>query len=362
MEPEALNDVDLVRKIPAVPSILDVIAKVTGMGFVTVARVTEHPWIACEVLDAIDFGLRPGGELRVETTLCREVRHASEAIIIDNVADDPVYCGHPTPAMYGFKSYISMPIILPDSSFFGTLCAIDPKPTRLKGSEMVEMFRLFAELIAVHVDARKKIATTENALLDAHATSELREQFIAVLGHDLRNPLSAFASGTELLRRKPQDEQSKIVLNAMTASAKRMTALVENVADFARGRLGGGLSLTTESKSGVHHVVGVVFDANIDLDMNVLAVGGSIAAYATNDPRPAMPFWDLLFKNARLLLLGSDDFPAAAKLDATTAVTDLVASGWRGLAIDKSFALSHIADAHSYAERKHVPGRVVLTV
>jgi len=113
---------------------------------------------------------------------------------------------------------------------------------------------------------------------------------------------------------------------------------------------------------GVHHVVEVAFDANIDLDMNVLAVGGSIAAYATNDPRPAIPFWDLLFKNARLLLLGSDDFPAAAKLEAAAAVTDLVASGWRGLAIDKTFGLSDIAEAHAYAERKRAPGRVVLTV
>ena len=113
---------------------------------------------------------------------------------------------------------------------------------------------------------------------------------------------------------------------------------------------------------GVHHVVEVAFGANIDLDMNVIAVGGSIAAYATDDPRPSIPFWDLLFKNARLLLLGSDDFPAAAKLEAAAAVTDLVASGWRGLAIDKTFALSDIAEAHSYAERKRAPGRVVLTV
>ena len=56
-------------------------------------------------------------------------------------------------------------------------------------------------------------------------------------------------------------------------------------------------------------MVEVAFGANIDLDMNVIAVGGSIAAYATDDPRPSIPFWDLLFKNARLLLLGSDDFP-----------------------------------------------------
>ena len=37
--------------------------------------------------------------------------------------------------MYGFQSYISMPIILTDGSFFGTLCAIDPRPRKLNNPE-----------------------------------------------------------------------------------------------------------------------------------------------------------------------------------------------------------------------------------
>ncbi len=263
MKAKIENDVETIRRIAAVPSILDVVSKITGMGFVTVARVTEDRWMACEVLDAIDFGLKPGGELRVETTICSEVRGAREAVVIDNVAEDPVYCGHPTPAMYGFQSYISMPITLADGSFFGTLCAIDPRPARLKTPEVVEMFRLFAELIAVHIDARKRVisaeadlaaslgelAASENALLDARAAEKLREQFIAVLGHDLRNPLGALSSGVHLLLRKPQDDQSRKILNLMAASARRMADLVENMMDFARGRLGGGITLASESKS-----------------------------------------------------------------------------------------------------------------
>ena len=34
--------------------------------------------------------------------------------------------------MYGFQSYISTPIFLKDGSFYGTLCAIDPRPAKLK--------------------------------------------------------------------------------------------------------------------------------------------------------------------------------------------------------------------------------------
>ena len=49
----------------------------------------------------------------------------------DNVATDAIYRQHATPAIYGFQSYISVPIILADGTFFGTLCAIDPRPARL---------------------------------------------------------------------------------------------------------------------------------------------------------------------------------------------------------------------------------------
>src|SRR5271155_137992 len=174
-------DIDSVGRIEAVPTILDVVCRTTGMGFAAVARVTEDRWVACGVLDEIDFGLKPGGELRVETTICHEIRQCREPVVINNVAKDEAWCGHKTPAMYGFQSYISVPIVLADGSFFGTLCAIDPRPALLKTPEIIGMFRLFAELIAKHLDAHRKFAATESALLEERAVSKLREQFIAVL-------------------------------------------------------------------------------------------------------------------------------------------------------------------------------------
>ena len=213
------------------------------MGFAAVARVTEDRWVACQVLDNVHFGLPAGGELKVETTLCHEVRQQREVIVIDNVAEDPVYCGHHTPSIYGLQSYISMPIILPDGRFFGTLCAIDPKPAKLNNPQILGTFKLFAELIAYHLDAEKKLIDAQASLLDEQATSELREQFIAVLGHDLRNPLASISGAANILLREPQTDKSVRVIGMMRGSVLRMSALIDNVLDFARGRLGGGLGL-----------------------------------------------------------------------------------------------------------------------
>ena len=102
--------------------------------------------------------------------------------------------------------------------------------------------RTAAEASAKELQA---LHTAEHAvLLDERFKSALREQFIAVLGHDLRNPLAAIMGGALLLRRTPLTERAKTVVGMMEGSAARMAALIDNVLDFARGRLGGGLSMS----------------------------------------------------------------------------------------------------------------------
>ena len=195
MTPDFTLDIAAVNSIRAIPTILDIVCRMTGMRFAAVARVTEDRWIACSVRDDIAFGLKPGGELKIETTICHEIRQSGQAVIIDNVAEDALYCAHHTPAMYGLQSYISMPIRLGDGSFFGTLCAIDPEPHRLNTPETIRMFEMFAEIIGYHLSAIDRMQSTEATLLDERNASALREQFIAVLGHDLRNPLAAIDGG-----------------------------------------------------------------------------------------------------------------------------------------------------------------------
>lgn len=239
-------DIDAIERIDAIPTILDVVCRITGMRFAAVARVTDGRWITCKALDQIDFGLKPGDELPVETTICHEIRQSGEPVVIDHVTDDEAFRGHPTPAMYGFQSYISMPIVRRDGAFFGTLCAIDPKPAQLKNPATIGMFKLFAELIASHLDAGQELENARTALRRERELSELREQFIAVLGHDLRNPVGSIEAGTNVLLRSDLDEKSRGVVALMRGSVFRIRGLIDNVMDFARARLGDGLELQVD--------------------------------------------------------------------------------------------------------------------
>ena len=202
LPPDIAEDVANIQRIGAVPSILEVICRTTGMGFAAVARVTEDRWIACAVRDEIDFGMKPGGELQLETTICNEIRMDGKPVVFDCASENAVYRDHHTTRLYSLESYISMPIFRADQSFWGTLCAIDPRPANVERPEIVNMFRLFGDLIATHLDTQEKLAASEAALLSEREAAELREQFIAVLGHDLRNPLAAIDAGVRLLERR----------------------------------------------------------------------------------------------------------------------------------------------------------------
>src|ERR1700722_2819514 len=160
-------DVAMVQRIPVLSTILEVITLTTGMGFAAVARVTTDRWIACGVRDEIQFGLKPGGELKLESTICNEIRDSGKAVIIDHVQEDAEFCNHHTPRQYGFQSYISIPIFLRDGAFFGTLCAIDPRPAQLKNPRIIGMFTLFADLISFHLASLQEMEEARSILRES---------------------------------------------------------------------------------------------------------------------------------------------------------------------------------------------------
>ncbi|WP_392893976.1 ATP-binding protein [Pseudomonas migulae] len=238
---EFLPDIDAIRSIDAVPVILSMVKHLTGMRFAAVARVTDKHWVACAVDDSIDFGLQPGGELVLESTICHEIRQHRKPVIFGHATAHPIFSLHHTPKTYGLESYISIPIIKANGDFFGTLCAIDSVPANLDEPAIAQTLTLFAQLIAMSLDTQNQLKATKLQLNDANELGRLREQFIAVLGHDLRTPLSAIRMSADLLETKTADKRSLNLISAIRNSSTRMGVLIENILDFARGRLGGGI-------------------------------------------------------------------------------------------------------------------------
>jgi sigma-B regulation protein RsbU (phosphoserine phosphatase) len=115
-----------------------------------------------------------------------------------------------------------------------------------------------------------------------------------VLGHDLRNPLASIDAGVRLLLRGERDDKTVNVLNLMLATTRRMGTLIDNVLDFARGRMGSGLDLNRETVAPLAPSLKQVIaetrasfperriEAEVDLDAVVQADHGRIAQLLSN--------------------------------------------------------------------------------
>ena len=107
-----------------------------------------------------------------------------------------------------------------------------------------------------------------------------------------------------------------------------------------------GEAIRAHARDGVDRIIEVALSDNADLDAEVIALDGIIAAYASRHDRPAIPFWPMLFANVTIRLIGSDDFPLTAKRDAVNDLTTAAREGRLSIAISDPLPLERIAEAH----------------
>jgi signal transduction histidine kinase len=91
------------------------------------------------------------------------------------------------------------------------------------------------------VVAFEDISEQKAAAKQREQTAQFQEQFIGILGHDLRSPLSAIAMSAALLAH--QMGKDNPIVRRITASSDRIKRMIDQLLDLTRTRLGGGLVL-----------------------------------------------------------------------------------------------------------------------
>ena len=226
------------------------------------------------------LSLRPDGRIaKANQTFCRWTGYAPDEVIgkrlhdFLNIAGRIFYETHFAPLlrMQGFFNEVALDLVRKDSGPFPVLVNATERKD-VDGNALFIRLTVFnatdrrsyeRELLKARDELRTLAATLEKRVAEATADlfrrdsaltsqredAELREQFIAVLGHDLRNPLASIAAGTRLIQNSKLDERAEAVVLMMQKSVMRMGSLIDNILDFARGRLGGGIILTLSAQS-----------------------------------------------------------------------------------------------------------------
>lgn len=226
----------------SVPTVLKVVCGITGMRLSAVARVSGKTWTALAIHDGLRPGFAPGERLTLLEDVGFEELISLSPFIIEHASPDSLSTTRHSPTRR-FQSFISVPIILSNGRYFGILCALDTHAVEVRDARMMSTFNEFAALIALQLEQESVREQETTALLDERAAGELREQFIAILGHDLRNPLQAIYASSGLLQRLLVDPAHAQIAARITTNARRMSSLIDDVLDFARGKLGGGIGL-----------------------------------------------------------------------------------------------------------------------
>ncbi len=223
------------------------------------------------------LSLDPGGRIcKVNRTLATWTGYASEQLIgkrlhdLLNIAGRVFYETHIAPLlrMQGFFNEVALDLITEKGERLPVIAnAVERRAAdgtviciRIAFLKAIDRRRYEQELLAARDQSRTSEAAARASLRNERETSELREQFIAVLGHDLRNPLASINAGTRILLRQPRNEQEVGILRMMEKTVTRMSALIDNVLDFARGRLGGGIALNRRVEYALEPVLQQVVD------------------------------------------------------------------------------------------------------
>lgn len=223
------------------------------------------------------LSLGPDGKvIRVNATLCNWLGKTAGELIgtrlrdLLNVAGSIFYETHFAPLlrMQGFFEEVALDLVKADGATMPVLAnaaerrisdeLVLTRVTLFRAPQRRRHERELSEARAAEQSARRKLEEInkglQNRITDADTLrslavqdADLREQFIAVLGHDLRNPLAGLAGGVNVLSKAHNDPKSVRVLRLMSESIKRMEGLIDNLMDFARGRLGGGIVIERSS-------------------------------------------------------------------------------------------------------------------
>jgi signal transduction histidine kinase len=222
----------------SIGTLLLLASEIAGSNTVLLARVSDDLWTvsathALGTVGSTDSQLHVGQPVRLKLGLM-------------NLPISIAPMGPQTGATQTASSIacgVAAPIILRSGRYFGVLCALDPTALNHSDDRMESKFQCLASVVASQIDQLELRDLEKSAFLDERSAGQLREQFIAILGHDLRNPLQAIFASSDLLMRQVVHPAHAQMAGRIKTNARRMASLIDDVLDFARGRLGGGINV-----------------------------------------------------------------------------------------------------------------------
>jgi PAS domain S-box-containing protein len=104
---------------------------------------------------------------------------------------------------------------------------------RTRGGE-TRTWRIRTSSLGLLTDHREAYVTMATDLTEIRLAEEQKDDFLAVLGHELRNPLAALATGLELQRLRDDPQRRKAIVGMMRRQVDHLARLLDDLLDISR--------------------------------------------------------------------------------------------------------------------------------
>jgi signal transduction histidine kinase/CheY-like chemotaxis protein len=176
-------------------------------------------------------------EMPLDNSICRHALLQQEQMIVTDTQNDPRFSCNPlVTADGGLRFYAGAVLRTRDGVPLGTLCVLDKKP-RPEGLTEQQQFMLttMAHQVMSQIELRQALAEQESLNEALRRADQRKDEFLAMLAHELRNPLAPIVSAATMLSNfELQPSMVQRAADIIARQAGHMTSLIDDLLDVSR--------------------------------------------------------------------------------------------------------------------------------
>jgi PAS domain S-box-containing protein len=233
--------------------------------------------------------------LEIGQGMCGTVAQERRPISIENVQEstDPKI---ELMRAIGIKTYYGYPLVA-QGQLLGTLCFCSRSRWRFSQNE-IGMMQAVCDQIAIAIERARLITSLQQQTEQLQEANRMKDEFLAILSHELRSPLNAILGWSQLLRSRQLNEtQITKALETIERNARTQTQLIEDLLDISR-IIRGKLRLNVRTCNLINIIEAALDTVNLAAqakDIHIQTIFDSQAALVSGDgERLQQVVWNLL--------------------------------------------------------------------
>jgi len=172
---------------------------------------------------------------------CGTAAFTGKSVVVSDIATDPLWVGYEALAIdHGLRACWSTPILSSRGEVLGTFAIYYSQPSAPHSADL-RLIEIATHITRIAIERRR---TDQELKAQAQLLRDLdrrKDEFLALLAHELRNPLAPILAAVELMRLRGDDpvkaERYRMIIDRQTRQLSRLVDDLLDVSRIMRGKI-----------------------------------------------------------------------------------------------------------------------------